>query len=47
MNLGLIPARLKSTRLFNKTLLLLDSLSMIAHTMRRAMLCTDLDEIKL
>jgi 3-deoxy-manno-octulosonate cytidylyltransferase (CMP-KDO synthetase) len=45
MNLGLIPARLKSTRLFNKPLLLLDGLPVIVHTMRRAMLCRDLDKV--
>lgn len=33
MDLELIPTRLKSTRLFNKPLLLLDGLTMNAHIM--------------
>lgn len=45
MNLGLIPARLKSSRLFNKPLLLLDGLPMVIHTMKRAMLCKELDRV--
>ena len=45
MKLGLIPARLKSSRLFNKPLLLLDGLPMIIHTLKRAMLCRDLDKV--
>lgn len=45
MNLGLIPARLKSSRLFNKPLLLLDGLPMVIHTMKRAKLCKELERV--
>ena len=45
MNLGLIPARLKSSRLPNKPLLLLDGLPMIIHTMKRAKLCKELERV--
>jgi 3-deoxy-manno-octulosonate cytidylyltransferase (CMP-KDO synthetase) len=45
MNLGLIPARLKSTRLPNKPLLEIDGLPMIVHVMKRAKLCSELDKV--
>ena len=45
MILGLIPARLKSKRLPNKPLLLLDGLPIIVHVLRRAHFCKKLDRI--
>lgn len=45
MIIGLIPARLKSKRLPNKPLLLLDGLPLIIHVLRRAHLCKKLDRI--
>jgi 3-deoxy-manno-octulosonate cytidylyltransferase (CMP-KDO synthetase) len=43
--IGLIPCRLKSTRLKNKPLLKLGTLPMIIHTYRRAKLCKQLDDV--
>lgn len=43
--LGLIPARLASKRLPNKPLLKIDGIPLVIHTMKRAMLCKQLDEI--
>jgi 3-deoxy-manno-octulosonate cytidylyltransferase (CMP-KDO synthetase) len=45
MIIGLIPARLKSSRLPNKPLLLIDNMPLIMHTLRRAQLCKDLDRV--
>jgi 3-deoxy-manno-octulosonate cytidylyltransferase (CMP-KDO synthetase) len=45
MILGLIPARLKSTRLPNKPLLLLDGIPIIIHVLKRAHFCKKLDRI--
>ena len=42
---GVIPSRLKSTRLPNKALLMIDSLPLIVHTMKRAKLAKSLDEV--
>ena len=52
--IGLIPSRLKSTRLPSKALLLIDGLPVVVHTLKRAQLakslmdvyvCTDSEEI--
>ena len=52
--IGLIPSRLKSTRLPSKALLMIDGLPVVIHTLKRAQLakslmdvyvCTDSDEI--
>jgi 3-deoxy-manno-octulosonate cytidylyltransferase (CMP-KDO synthetase) len=43
--IGLIPSRLKSTRLKNKPLLKLGTLPMIIHTYRRAKLSKQLDDV--
>ena len=45
MILGLIPSRLKSTRLFEKPLLKIDGLPVIIHTMKRAMLSKKIDDL--
>ena len=45
MIIGLIPSRLKSTRLFEKPLIKIDGLPVIIHTMRRAMLSNLLDDL--
>jgi len=42
---GLIPSRLKSTRLPEKPLKLIEGIPMIAHVYQRALLCPDLDEL--
>ena len=42
---GVIPCRLKSTRLPSKALLMIDSLPLIVHTMKRAQLAKSLDEV--
>ena len=42
---GMIPARLKSTRLPGKPLKEIEGLPMIIHVMKRTMLCDDLDEV--
>jgi 3-deoxy-manno-octulosonate cytidylyltransferase (CMP-KDO synthetase) len=42
---GLIPCRLKSTRLPSKALLMIDSLPLIVHTMKRAQLAKSLDDV--
>ena len=44
MILGLIPSRLKSTRLIEKPLLEIDGLPLIIHTMK-AQLCKSLDKV--
>lgn len=43
--IGLIPCRLKSTRLKNKALLNIDGLPLIVHTFKRAAMCKDLHEV--
>ncbi len=43
--IGLIPARLKSTRLKEKALLDIKGMPMIVHTMKRAMLSKKLDDV--
>jgi len=45
MILGLIPSRLKSTRLKSKALLYIAGLPMIIHTYRRALLANKLDDV--
>ena len=45
MILGLIPSRLKSTRLIKKPLLEIDGLPLIIHTLKRAQLCKSLDKV--
>jgi 3-deoxy-manno-octulosonate cytidylyltransferase (CMP-KDO synthetase) len=45
MILGLIPARLNSTRLKQKPLLIIDGLPIIVHTFKRAMLSKKLDDV--
>jgi len=45
MNIGVIPARLNSTRLPKKILMDLDGKPMIAHVMERAMQSKKLDRI--
>ena len=42
---GIIPARLKSTRFPNKVILPIDGLPMIEHVRRRATMCPSLSEI--
>ncbi len=42
---GVIPCRLKSTRLPSKALLMIDSLPLIVHTMKRAQLTKSLDDV--
>ena len=42
---GIIPARLKSTRLTNKPLVDIEGLPMIVHVFKRAQLCPALDDI--
>ena len=42
---GVIPCRLKSTRLPSKALLMIDSLPLIVHTMKRAQLAKSLDDV--
>ena len=42
---GLIPCRLKSTRLPSKALLMIDSFPLIVHTMKRAQLAKSLDDV--
>ena len=42
---GLIPCRLKSTRLPSKALLMIDSLPLIVHTMKRVQLAKSLDDV--
>ena len=42
---GLIPSRLRSTRLPSKALLMIDSLPIIVHTMKRAQLAKSLDDV--
>ena len=43
--IGLIPCRLKSKRLPSKALLMIDSLPLIVHTMKRAQLAKSLDDV--
>ena len=43
--IGLIPTRLNSSRLPKKALIKIDGLPMIIHTMKRAELCKDLDDV--
>jgi 3-deoxy-manno-octulosonate cytidylyltransferase (CMP-KDO synthetase) len=43
--IGIIPARLKSTRLPEKALRLIDGLPMIIHVYKRSKMCTDLNEL--
>ena len=43
--IGIIPSRLKSTRLPNKPLVDIDGLPMIVHVFKRAQLCPLLDEV--
>ena len=43
--LGLIPCRLKSTRLKEKALLNIDGLPLIIHTLKRVQLCKEFSEI--
>lgn len=45
MILGLIPARLNSTRLKHKPLLIIDGLPIIVHTFKRAMLSKKLNDV--
>ena len=45
MNIGIIPARLDSTRLPRKILLNLDGKPMIVHTVQRALLAKKLDRV--
>lgn len=45
MIIGLIPARLKSTRLPNKPLLPLDRVPIVIHALKRAQLCKNLNEV--
>tara|TARA_B100000959_G_C14792079_1_gene546033 strand:- start:20 stop:295 length:276 start_codon:yes stop_codon:yes gene_type:complete len=45
MIIGLIPSRLNSKRLKNKSLLEIDGLPMIVHTFKRAMLAKKLDKV--
>ena len=47
MNIGIIPARLNSTRLPNKILLDISGKPMIAHVMERALKSTKLDKVVL
>jgi len=42
---GIIPARLKSTRLPNKALVDIEGLPMIVHVFKRAELCPSLNEV--
>lgn len=42
---GIIPARLKSTRFPNKPLKEIDGLPMVVHVMKRSALCKDLDKV--
>ena len=43
--IGLIPCRLKSTRLEKKAFLDIDGLPLIIHTLKRVQLCKELDEV--
>jgi len=43
--IGLIPCRLKSTRLEEKALLNIDGLPLIIHTLKRVELCKHLDDV--
>ena len=43
--IGLIPCRLKSTRLAEKGLLNIDGLPLIIHTLKRVQLCKDLHDV--
>ncbi len=43
--IGFIPARLNSSRLPNKALLKIDGLPMIIHTLKRAKMCSKLDDV--
>jgi 3-deoxy-manno-octulosonate cytidylyltransferase (CMP-KDO synthetase) len=43
--IGLIPSRLKSTRLKNKPILKIGNLPMVIHTYRRAKLCKQLNDV--
>lgn len=45
MIIGLIPSRLKSTRLFEKPLIKIDGLPVIVHTLKRAMMSKKLDDL--
>ena len=45
MIIGLIPSRLNSKRLKNKSLVEIDGLPMIVHTFKRAMLAKKLDKV--
>ena len=45
MILGLIPARLNSSRLPNKAILKIDGLPMVIHVLKRAQLATSLDRV--
>ncbi len=42
---GIIPARLKSTRLPEKPLRIIDGLPMVVHVLKRSQMCKDLDEV--
>ena len=45
MIIGLIPSRLNSKRLKNKSLVEIDGLQMIVHTFKRGMLAKKLDKV--
>jgi 3-deoxy-manno-octulosonate cytidylyltransferase (CMP-KDO synthetase) len=45
MILGLIPARLNSSRLPQKALLKIDGLPLVIHVLKRAQLCKKLDKV--
>ena len=45
MIIGLIPSRLKSSRLVQKPLLDIDGLPLIIHTLKRAQLCKTLNKV--
>ena len=45
MIIGIIPARLKSNRLHEKPLQIIDNLTIIEHTFLRAKLCKILDKV--
>ena len=45
MIVGLIPARLKSTRLREKPLIKIDGIEMIIHVLKRAQLSKKLDKV--
>jgi 3-deoxy-manno-octulosonate cytidylyltransferase (CMP-KDO synthetase) len=45
MNIAFIPARLNSSRLPNKPLLILQSMSLLSHTYERTILCKSIDKV--